>query len=777
MKDAADSKPANPEDEIRITAASTYAGGVPSVLATLKHARDAGLMRSVTTLLQVNQKSGFQCPGCAWPDPEERGHAEFCEQGAKVVTDEITPRRLTADFFQTHSITSLRAQSDHWLNQQGRLTEPLWRPPGADHYRAIDWEQAFSLIGAELRALPSPDAAIFYASGRTSNEAAFLYQLFARAFGTNNLPDSSNMCHESSSVALKSQLGSAKGTVTLEDFAQADLIFIIGQNPGTNHPRMLRTLQAAARRGSKIIAINPLHEAGLTRFKDPQEISGLLGTGTPLAHLFLQVRLSGDVALLKGIIKAVIAHAEQHAGAGLDHDFIREHTHGFDAYKAALAEVPWDDIEAQAGITRAQIHTAAQYYVNAKRVICCWAMGLTQHPEAVATIHEVVHLLMIGGHLGRAGAGACPVRGHSNVQGDRTMGITVAPTAEFLQRLEHTFAITTPRLPGYHVVAAIKAMATDQAKVFCGLGGNFLAASPDTEFTAAALQRCRLSVQISTKLNRSHLITGAQALILPCLGRSEEDLQKSVPQFVTTENSMGFISRSAGRLAPPSPQVRSEVAIIAGIARHSLGDSSGIAWEGYTGNYNLIRAAIETVIPGFERYNERMQSTQGFSLPHAVRDARRFDTAHGRALFMLHSLPSRRLGDAEFTLMTIRSHDQFNTTVYGLDDRYRGIYGGRRVVLINPEDLQTHHLRAGELVDLVSEFNGVVRRAKQFRLVPYDIPQRCLAAYYPETNVLISIDNLAAESHTPASKFVVVKLQSDTTNINGTLPQCQELGK
>ena len=736
---------------------ATAAGGVASLVSTMKQLRHAGPVRSIKALLKLNQADGFQCPGCAWPEPEKRGHLEFCEQGARAVAEELNPGRLDERFFQKYSVAALSQQSDYWLTQQGRLSAPMWLAPGATHYAEISWDAAFELIAQELHTLASPNEAVFYTSGRTSNEAAFMYQLFARAFGTNNLPDSSNMCHESSSFAVKAQLGSSKGTVRLEDFAQADLIFLIGQNPGTNHPRMLRTLQEAARRGCNIIAINPMREAGLVAFKDPQEWSGLVGDGTPLTRLFLQVRSGGDLALFKGINKAIVEYADAHAGVGIDTAFIDGYTDGFAEYKNSLLALSWTAIEQQAGISAAQIQEVAQQYRAAKNVICCWAMGITQHQHAVATIHEIVHLLMLGGHLGRPGAGLCPVRGHSNVQGDRTMGVTAFPTDDFLDRLEAHFDIKMPREPGYHTVSAIHAMEQGQAKVFIALGGNFLSASPDTEYTAAAMQKNRLTVQISTKLNRGHLITGKQALILPRHGRSEQDLQHGLPQCVTTENSMGYINRSEGQMPPPSAEVKSEVAIVAEMAQRTLGDAHPVPWKQLGGDYAAIRECIAATIPGFENFNQDLERHQGFYLPHPVRH-RQFHTDTGRAHFFVHRLETPSLAPDQFALMTVRSHDQFNTTIYGLDDRYRGIHNGRRVVFINDEDLAQAGWEAGTVVDITSHFNGTTRVASHFRLVPFALPRRCLAAYYPETNVLVALDHVADGSFTPVSKFVVVTL-------------------
>ncbi|HEY9720514.1 MAG TPA: FdhF/YdeP family oxidoreductase [Oscillatoriaceae cyanobacterium] len=746
---------------MRLGAPAEEAGGLAAIASTFKHALDEmDPLRAAKTLLTVNQHGGFDCPGCAWPEPDdERPVVEFCENGAKAIAEEATTKRVERDFFASWSLSELARQSDHWLGKQGRLTEPMWRAPGATHYGPIAWEQAFKLIADELNGLASPDEAIFYTSGRTSNEAAFAYQLFVRQFGTNNLPDCSNMCHESSGVALTETIGIGKGTVTLEDFEKADAIFILGQNPGTNHPRMLTALQAAARRGCAIVSVNPLDEAGLKAFKHPQEVWRMLGRATPIAKLHLPVRINGDIAFLKGVMKEMLAE-ERARGGVFDRDFIVTHTDGYEALVADLDAAEWSDIERESGLTRAQIGEAAAIAINAKRLICCWAMGLTQHENAVATIREVVNLLLLGGHVGRPGAGACPVRGHSNVQGDRTMGIVEIPKAAFLDRLGATFDFAPPRHPGYHTVSAIKAMHAGVAKVFFALGGNFLSATPDTEYTAEALRRCRLTVHVSTKLNRSHLVTGEQALILPCLGRTEADIQASGPQFVTTENSMGVVQHSRGRLAPASSQLLSEVAIVCGLARTVLGDNTRVPWEAWTADYARVREAIARVVPGFEDYNRRVHDRGGFYLPNGPRDSRTFATATGKARFTVNPLPHHALAPGEFLMMTIRSHDQFNTTIYGLDDRYRGVRSERRVVFLNPEDLAEAGLAEGQEVDLVGHYQGDRRVAERFLVVPYAIPRRCAATYFPEANVLVPVDQVAAGSHTPASKSVVISLQT-----------------
>jgi molybdopterin-dependent oxidoreductase alpha subunit len=754
---------AQPPEEftgLKLTAIDKVAGGVPAIVATMKYAvGEMGLGRSLRTLAQVNQPDGFDCPGCAWPEPDHaRPHIEFCENGAKHVGDEATTKRITPEFFRAWPVSKLAAQSDLWLNQQGRLTHPMLLRAGSDNYEAINWDTAFQLIAAELNALATPDEAIFYTSGRTSNEAAFLYQLFVRQFGTNNLPDCSNMCHESSGTGLTETIGVGKGTVTLADFAQADAIFVIGQNPGTNHPRMLATLQQAKRRGCRIVHINPLPETGLHAFKHPQDVLHLLGSGTRLADLFLQVRINGDVALLKGIIKEVLAAEQRRPGAVLDHEFINTHTTGFNEFAATLDQVSWDEIVAASDVSREQMRAAADIYVNAGRVIVCWAMGLTQHKNAVANIQEIVNLLLLRGNVGRPGAGACPVRGHSNVQGDRTMGIWERPTENFLASLAREFAFTPPRAHGYDTVNAIKAMHEGQAKVFFALGGNFLSATPDTDYTARALSRCRLTAHVSTKLNRAHLITGTQALILPCLGRTERDVQTAGEQFVSCENSMGVVQTSRGRLEPASEHLLSEPMIVARLAADTLSARSSVDWLTLVADYDRIRTHIEHVIPGFDDYNRRVREPGGFYLPNAARE-REFKTATGKAQFTIHPLPQHELAPGQFLMLTMRSHDQFNTTIYGLDDRYRGIFNERRVVLLNEADIAAAGLRAQQVVDLVSHFEGEERIARRFIIVPYQLPRGCAATYFPETNVLVPVRHVADKSNTPASKSVVISIR------------------
>ena len=729
----------------RVSAPETVAAGLPALTSSAQHALgEMGLARSVQVLKTLNQDNGFDCPGCAWPEPQHRSAFEFCENGVKAVAEEATRKRADPDFFAAHSLRQLADLSDHDLGKSGRITHPMVLRPGDTHYRPISWDDAFALIAEHLKALPSPDRAVFYTSGRTSNEAAFLWQLFVRRFGTNNLPDCSNMCHESSGVALKETLGVGKGTVGLHDFEQADAILVFGQNPGTNHPRMLTALQAAARRGCRIVSINPLPEAGLSAFIHPQEpVSLLTGHPTPLACLHVPVTIGGDIALLKGVLKELIANDK------VDHGFIAEHTDGYEALRADIEASSWDDIVAGSGVDRETIHAMAKIVGDAKRVICCWAMGLTQHEEAVGTIQMVVNLLLLGGHMGRPGAGACPVRGHSNVQGDRTMGIYEKMPDPFLDRLGATFGFEPPRRHGLDTIDTIKAMRAGNIDVFFAMGGNFLSAAPDTLATAEGLRNCRLTVHVSTKPNRSHVVHGETALILPCLGRTERD------QPVSVEDSMSMVHLSRGTLEPVSEHLLAEVAIVCRVADAVLGPDSGIPWKSFSSDYDQIREKIEAVVPGFENFNQRVRQPGGFLLPNGARE-RSFDTATGQARFTVHAIPLRERPQGSLVMMTIRTHDQYNTTVYGLDDRYRGIHGGRRVVLMNGNDQAAFGVSSGDRVDLVSRYDGVERRAEGFQVVDYPIPPGCCATYFPEANVLVPLGRSARKSNTPISKSVVV---------------------
>lgn len=756
------------EAELRISKPKKTAVGIPGIVHAMQISLEQmGPLRSAETLLRVNQKKGFDCPGCAWPESERRHLAEFCENGAKAVAEEATKRRVSAEFFAKHSLAELLEQDDYWLGQQGRLTEPMLLEEGASHYRPVGWDTAFSLIRDELQAMDSPDQAVFYTSGRTSNEAAFVYQLLVRGLGTNNLPDCSNMCHESSGSALGETIGIGKGSVSLEDIHQAELILIAGQNPGTNHPRMLSALEKAKRNGARIIAINPLPEAGLLRFENPQTVRGLIGGGTAIADDFLQIKLGGDQALFQALGKYLL-DAE-----ALDKEFIAEYTTGFEDYRAGLAEFDWAAALEATGLTEAQIRSTAAALISSQKTIVCWAMGLTQHKHSVATLRDVVNLLLLQGNIGKPGAGVCPVRGHSNVQGDRTMGIFERMPESFHQALDEEFHFESPRKHGFDTVAAIRAMSARQVKVFIGMGGNFVRATPDTELTEAALRSTNLTVQISTKLNRSHLVTGRRAIILPTLGRTERDVQNAGAQRVTVEDSMSAVHASQGRLSPASEQLRSEVAIVAGLAQLLFTDGTGqplpgtpqTDWAALANDYALIRKHIAAVVPGFTDYERKIDRPGGFVLPHGPRDARRFTTASGKALFTANQLEYPQVPSGRLLLQTLRSHDQYNTTIYGKDDRYRGVHGGRRVVLVNQQDLEQLGFSPDDVVDLVSEWTDPrsgeysERRAESFRLVSYSTPVGCAAAYYPETNVLVPLESTADISGTPTSKAVVIRLE------------------
>ncbi|MGF1428546.1 FdhF/YdeP family oxidoreductase [Kitasatospora sp. LaBMicrA B282] len=724
---------------------------------------EMGPRRSLHALLAMNQVDGFDCPSCAWadPSPEHRKTAEFCENGAKAVAWEATRKRVGPEFFAAHPIAELRRRDGHWLEAQGRLTEPLHLAPGATHYAPISWKAAFALTAERLRALPDPDRAVFYTSGRTSNEAAFLYQLLARRLGTNNLPDCSNMCHESSGAALAETIGVGKGVVTLADLTDhADLIIIVGQNPGTCHPRMLTALEQAKRRGARIIAANPLPEAGFGRFHNPQSARGLAGPGTQLTDRYLPVRINGDLALFAGLNRALLDREDAHPGTVLDHDFIRRYCDGFEACATAWRALDWQRIETMSGLSRRQIEEVAADAARAGSTVVCWAMGLTQHRNAVATIREIVDFLLLRGNIGRPGAGPAPIRGHSNVQGDRTMGIWEKMPDAFLDRLRDEFGFDPPRDHGLDTVDSIRAMRDGRIDVFFALGGNFVAATPDTGVTEAAMANCALTVHVATKLNRSHLCHGREALLLPCLGRTERDQQAGGEQFVTVEDTMAMVHASRGRLLPGSPHLLSEVAIIAGLGYELFGDDLG--WRTMRDDYAVIRRHIEHVVPGFHAFEQRARQPGGFMLPRGPHDSRTFHTATGKARFTVNPPTAVEVPAGHLLLTTVRSHDQFNTTVYGPDDRYRGIKGGRRVVLLNQEDLHDHRLHEGDLVDLVSVHPDGERRAPGFRAVRYPVPRGCAAAYYPETNVLVPLDSTAETSNTPASKSIVIRLESSS---------------
>jgi molybdopterin-dependent oxidoreductase alpha subunit len=736
------------------------AAGVPAVFKSLQYVLgNAGFFRGLKALNKLNTKDGFDCPSCAWPDPDDErsGIAEYCENGAKAVADEATTKAIGTDFFAANSVNDLALLSDYEIGKKGRIAEPLYLPEGATHYQPVSWDDAFRKIGTALNALASPDEAIFYTSGRTSNEAAFLYQLFVREYGTNNLPDCSNMCHESSGVALGESLGIGKGSVKLEDFYEAEVIMILGQNPGTNHPRMLTALQKAKANGATIISINPLPETGLMGFNNPQKLKGILGINSTLTDLFLPVKINGDMPLLQAIELLLWNEEKMAPGEVFDKQFIESKTAGFTDFIDHLKKQNLQELVAASGLGLAEIKQAADILKDKTKIIVCWAMGLTQHKNAVDTIKEIVNLLLLKGSIGRPGAGTCPVRGHSNVQGDRTMGIFEKPSENFLDSLQKQFNFVPPREHGYDVVECIKAMHAGKATVFIAMGGNFLSATPDTTYTAEALRKCSLTVQISTKLNRSHLVHGREALILPCMGRSDKDMLNDEVQFVSCENSMGVVQQSKGILKPISNTLLSEPAIVCGLAKATL-PGSKINWDKYLQHYDHIRADIEKTIPGFENYNERVRIPGGFYLPNCNR-AGSFDTATEKAQFNIATVAPTLLKSDELMMMTIRSHDQFNTTIYGLDDRYRGIYNERRVIMMNQQDMNNRQLKQGDIVDLLNDADGRERVAHQFIVVPYPIPKGCTATYFPETNVLVPINDVADKSNTPVSKGVVIKLK------------------
>ncbi|ATL87853.1 hypothetical protein DNK48_04595 [Streptomyces malaysiensis subsp. malaysiensis] len=755
-----------PEARLSATSPRKWAAGVPAVTHALEYSlEETTARRTATTLLTMNQVAGIDCPGCAWADPApgHRHRNEYCENGAKHINDEATARRVTADFFRTHTVSELGRRSDLWLNQQGRLTEPMVKRPDSDHYEPISWHDALGLLAAELTSLDSPDEAVFYTSGRAGNESAFVLQLFARAFGTNNLPDCSNMCHESSGFALHETLGTGKGTVSLDDMHQADLIFLVGQNPGTNHPRQLSALEQAKINGGHIIAVNTLPEAGLLRFKNPQRVRGVIGPGTRIADRFLHIRGGGDLALFQALNRLLLEAEDARPGTVLDHDFIRSSTSGFEEFSRHIRTISWDDVLTATGLTRQEIEEVRDGVLGSERIIVCWAMGVTQHRHAVPTIREIVNFLMLRGNLGRAGTGACPVRGHSNVQGDRTMGIWEQMPDSFLDALRDEFGFDPPRAHGLDSVNAIRAMREGRIRVFLSLAGNFVRAAPDSAVTEEAMRRCRLTAHISTKLNRSHLVCGRTALILPTLGRTERDIQASGEQFITVENSMSEVHTSYGRLKPASKLLLSEVAILCRLARHTLGGRTGIPWDRFEADYGAIRHHISRIVPGFHDFNRRVARPGGIRLPNPVNEGV-FATPAGKGLFTRNAWDMPRTPEGHLLLQTLRSHDQWNTIPYTDNDRYRGIHGRRRVVLVNPADMIELGLSEGQLVDLVSVWTDEVeRRTEDFEVVPYPTTRGCAATYYPETNVLVPLDSVAEISNQPTSKGIVVRLEAHGT--------------
>ncbi len=744
---------------LELTGTSNAAAGIMGVTVAMKHiAEETGLWKGLKALNKLNQRDGIDCPGCAWPEPPHRSSlGEYCENGAKAIAEEATEKKCDVGFFAEHSVEEMSYWSDYKIGKSGRITHPMYLPKGASFYEPISWDKAFDLLALELNQC-SPDEAVFYTSGRTSNEAAFLYQLMVRLYGTNNLPDCSNMCHESSGVGLGETIGIGKGTVTLEDIYKAEVVLVIGQNPGTNHPRMLSALQKCKANGGKVVHINPLPETGTTKFVDPQSPINVLKGGTKIADYFLQVKIGSDIPLLKLILWHMLKENERHNGVVVDKNFIEKNTLGFEDFIHTIRNLDYNKALQMCGVEEELILKVAELLSANKKIISCWAMGITQHKHAVNAIKEIVNIHLLRGAIGIEGAGLCPVRGHSNVQGDRTMGIYEKPKEEFLNRLDGHFKFSAPRKHGYDVVEAIEAMDQGKVKVFVAMGGNFISATPDSEFTGKAMQKCGLTVHVSTKLNRAHIVTGEHALILPCLGRTERDVQNGIEQFVTVENSMGVVHTSRGNLTPASPHLKSEPAIVCDLAERLFGKKFSLNWSEWKSNYDLIRNEIEAVIPGFDNFNQRVRAKDGFYLPNGPRNGE-FTTADKKAHFSPVDLPNIDVGPGYFVMMTIRSHDQYNTTIYGLNDRYRGIRNERRVVLMNRKDIAFLGLRDKELVNLISDQDGVERRANHFHVIPFDIPKGNIATYFPETNCLVPLKATADKSNTPMSKFVPVRIE------------------
>ena len=749
------------KNKLSINPPKKSAGGWDAVIHSAQHIfNEVGVVEGVKVISKLNQFDGYDCPGCAWPDPDDkRSVVEFCENGAKAVAEEATTAKCDPEFFKKYSVSEMLLWTDYEIGKSGRITHPMIIQEGKDHYEPIPWDDAFKIIGTKLKSLASPHEAIFYTSGRTSNEAAFLYQLFVRMYGTNNLPDCSNMCHESSGVALIETIGIGKGTVTLEDFNKTEVIVIIGQNPGTNHPRMLTALQKAKQNGATIISINPLPEAGLIGFRHPQHPIEMISKATSITDLWLQVKINEDVALLKAILKILFDLEKANPGSVFDGDFISSKTIGFESFKSDLETYSLGELIKKSGIEEENVFKAASILADRKKIIVCWAMGLTQHVNAVDNIREIVNLLLLKGSIGKPGAGTCPVRGHSNVQGDRTMGIYEKPKPQFLDRLKNVFGFEPPRENGFDTVDSIKAMAEGKAKVFFAMGGNFLSATPDTEFTADAIRKCDMTIQVSTKLNRNHLVHGKTALILPCLGRTEEDMQVTGKQFISVENSAGVVHKSQGSKVPASEHLMSEPKIVTELAKATLDPKflHSVTWNDLSSDYDSIRDLIAKTIPGFENFNKRVRVDGGFYLPNAAREGK-FETSSTKAHFTTNALADHSLKEGEFLMMTIRSHDQYNTTIYGLDDRYRGIHNGRRVIFMNEKDIHLSGLKKGDSVDIISAYDGKERRADNFIVVPYNIPSQNVATYFPEANAVVPHNHFARGSQTPISKSVVVRL-------------------
>ncbi|MBB6238807.1 molybdopterin-dependent oxidoreductase alpha subunit [Pedobacter sp. AK013] len=766
--------------DLKLTPVEKSAAGMHAVMAAMGDLiEEKTFFRGNHALLNMNQFKGFDCPSCAWPDPDDERSpvGEYCENGAKALAEEATTKRVTAEFFKKNSVFDLAKLDDYQIGKFGRLTEPMYMPKGGTHYEPISWENAFKKIAAHLNALESPNQAAFYTSGRTSNEASFVYQLFAKEFGTNNMPDCSNMCHETSGSALRPTIGIGKGTVTLEDFYETDLIIDIGHNPGTNAPRMMSALSKGKKNGAMIIAINPLPEAGLLGFQDPQSVKGMIGGGVKLADLYLPVKINGDMALLKALEILLIDFEKKFPGQVFDQEFIKDKTTGYEAFLEQFEHEDYnlDHLSEQCGVSKEDILRAAEMIAFKKRIIFCWGMGLTQQPNGVAMIREILNILLLKGSIGKPGAGVCPVRGHSNVQGNRTMLIDEKPTTEQLDRLESYYGFKMPRAHGYDVVRAIKAMHEGKLKFMFCMGGNFLSATPDTTYTANAVRKLDLLVCVSTKLNRSHLIHGNEALILPTYGRSDKDIVNGEVQIISTENSMGVVQASKGMLDAVSKDLINETQIVCRMAMATLGEKSVVNWQLYHDSYDAVRDAIEKCIPGFENYNEKVRQKGGFYLPNAARDGKFITKEFGdRAPFTLTKIPNNHLEEDEFMMATTRTHDQFNTTIYGLDDRYRGIKNERRVIFMNKKDIEKLGMKAGDRVDLFNFDDGIERIAPLFIIVPYQIPERNTVTYFPETNVLVSVNNVVEESNMPASKYVKIKIKKHEPTIYDRVKKVEE---
>jgi len=760
------------EDDLKVSAPKHAAAGLKAVMVSMERGfAEAGPSRTLRSMLRVNQHDGFDCPGCAWPESitGKRKPAEFCENGAKAIAEEASARTVTPEWWAAHPIAALRDKTEYWLGSQGRITAPMIIRAGDTHYTPISWAEAFATIGEHVNAT-TPERCVFYTSGRTANETAFMYQLLARSLGTNNLPDCSNMCHESSGSALNPTIGIGKGTVSLEDFEHAELIFVVGQNPGTNHPRMLSALADARKRGARVVAVNPLPEAGFFGFKDPQTVAGMLGRPDPVSSDFLQIKVGGDLALFQAFGHLLFEAEAQNPGTVIDRDFIESTTDGFEAYKAARATIDWDATERATGLTREQITEIAQLLIKSKATIFCWALGLTQQPHSVPTLKEIINLLLVQGNFGKPGAGACPVRGHSNVQGDRTMGIWEKPTEALLAAIDAEFGITSPRAHGYDSTETLHAFENDEVDVFVSMGGNFALANSETEILEAGMQRAKLTVHISTKPNRSHVVHGQTSLILPTLGRTDkDDKHPGGAQFLSVEDSMSVIKSTRGRLTPVSEHLLAEPVIVARMAQAILGDDHPIDWRAMAEDYDVVRDHIERVLPGFEDFNRRVREKNGFVLPNPPRDTRSFATDIGKGRFSVSDFEALEAPEGHLILQTMRSHDQYNTTFYGLDDRYRGIKDGRRVILIHPEDLAETGFADRDLVDVISTFRGTERRANRFRLVSYPTAKGCVAAYYPEANALVHRDLVARESNTPGFKAMMVRFVPHTMDPGPTL--------